>query len=66
MKQMMLGRRATCMCVSVDSSRETVRIMYTSIPVHLIGHMDLFFFLHELSAYIRIRLIFGKMQYIYI
>ena len=70
-EQMMLGRQAACICVSVDSSHETVHILSRSIPVHLIGYMDPFF-LHELSggtwasAYIRSRLIFGKMQYIYI
>ena len=48
-RQMMLGRQAACMCVSVDSRHETVHIMSTSIPVHLIGYTDLFF-LHELSG----------------
>ena len=42
-RQMVLGRQAACMCVSVDSSHETVHIMSTSIPVQLIGYMDLFF-----------------------
>ena len=67
----MLGRQASCMCASVDSSHGTVHIMSTSLPVHLIGYTDLFY-LHELlggiwgSAYIWSRLIFGKMQDIYI
>ena len=43
-RQMMLGRQAACMCVSVDSSHGTVHTMSTSIPVHLIGYTDLFFF----------------------
>ena len=43
-RQMMLGRQAACICVSVDSSHETVHIMSTSVPVRLIGYMDLFFF----------------------
>ena len=36
-RQMMLGRQAAGMCVSVDTSLRTVYIMSTSIPVHLIG-----------------------------
>ena len=43
-RQMMLGRQRACMCVLVDSSHETVYIMPMSIPVHLIGYMDLFLF----------------------
>ena len=43
-RQMMLGRQAANMCVSVDSSHGTVHIVSTSIPVHLIGYTDLLFF----------------------
>ena len=60
----MFGGIAACMCVSVDSSHGTVHIMSTSIPVHLIGYT--FSFLHEFSVAFGGRLIFGKMQFIYI
>ena len=46
-RQMMLGRQAACMCVSVNSSNGTVHIMSTSIPVYLIGYTVLFFFNNE-------------------
>ena len=54
----MLGRQAACVCVSVDNSYGIVRIMSTSIPVHLIGYTDLSLF-HELSGGFWGRLIFG-------
>ena len=56
-RQMMLGRQAACMCVSVDSSYGTVHIMSTSIPVHLIGYTDLFFF------YMNYLVVFGVGSY---
>ena len=52
-RQMILGRQAACMCVSVENSHGTVHIMSTSIRVHLRGYMDLFIY------YMNYQVVFG-------
>ena len=70
-RQMMLGGQAACICVSADSSHETVHIMSTSTPVRLIGYIDLFLFYINYRVVFGGRLIFGvdlysgKCKYIY-